>query len=236
VIVFAAVDLQQGDVVQLVGGRAQDERVRWPNPIAVAQRWVSSGFQALHVVDLDAARGTGSNLVLIEELIRAVAVPVQVGGGIRSEGMITRLLNAGAARVIVGTRALEDGAWRRRAARTHPGKLVVAADVRDNQLLTRGWTETLPLLLTDALPSLNADPLAAILVTDVGREGRMTGINANLFASACAASAHPVFAAGGIGNNADVNTLLGLGAAGAVLGMALYTGAIDATTLPGVQP
>ncbi|MGH7471301.1 MAG: HisA/HisF-related TIM barrel protein [Longimicrobiales bacterium] len=234
-IIFAALDLQQGDVVQLVGGRAQSERVRWPDPVAVAQHWVAGGFRALHIVDLDAARGTGSNLSIVETLIQSVQVPVQVGGGIRDLVTVDQRLRAGADRVIVGTRAVTDAKWRKTAALTHPGRLVVAADVRDEQVLTHGWSQTTSQRLTDFLSDLSEDPLGAVLVTDVGREGRMTGIDANLFETVCRICKHPVYAAGGIANNADVTTLAEIGAAGAVLGMALYTGAIDVTTLPGAQ-
>src|SRR6185503_2836764 len=112
VIVFAAIDLQAGEVVQLEGGRADALRVRWPDPVAVAHKWVESGFRELHVIDLDAARGTGSNRELVESIIEAVDVPVQVGGGIRDDVAIQRTIDAGAARVIVGTRAIEDPEWR----------------------------------------------------------------------------------------------------------------------------
>jgi phosphoribosylformimino-5-aminoimidazole carboxamide ribotide isomerase len=235
VIIFAAIDLQEGEVVQLVGGRKESLRVRLPDPLAVADRWVDAGFRALHVVDLDAARGTGSNLPAIEALIRQVPVPVQVGGGIRSEADIERVLEAGAERVIVGTRAIEDESWRASATQAHPGRIVVAADVRNDLVLTRGWTHETPRRLDDVIADLNRDPLAAVLVTDVGREGRMTGVDELLFANVCARSQHPVFAAGGIGDNNDIALLERLGAAGTVLGMALYTGNIDLTRLGGVN-
>jgi phosphoribosylformimino-5-aminoimidazole carboxamide ribotide isomerase len=235
VIVFAAVDLQQGEVVQLVGGAADSARVRLADPVAVACSWVSAGFAALHVVDLDAALGTGSNLPAIENIIRAVDVPVQVGGGLRDDAALARVFGAGAERAIVGTRAIEDPQWRNRIADAHPGRIVVAADARAGRIVTRGWTMDTARPIVDLLCELNDVPLAAVLVTDVSREGRLAGIDADLFRSVCTDSHHPVFAAGGVAGNADVALLAELGAAGVVLGMALYTGAIDVTSLPGAR-
>ncbi len=234
-IVFAAIDLQQGEVVQLEGGRAEAAHVRWSDPVAVAHKWVESGFRALHVVDLDAARGTGSNLHLVESIVASAQVPVQVGGGLRDEAAIERMLEAGAARIIVGTRAIEDPRWRRRVAERFPGKLVVAADVRDGRVVTRGWTTETTLHWRDVLTDIARDPLAAVLVTDVSREGRLTGIDIDLFEAICDAAGHPVHAAGGIDCEEDLIRLAGIGAAGAVLGMALYTGRINLARIPGAS-
>ena len=230
-IVFAAVDLQQGEVVQLVGGRRDSARVRLPNPVEVAQQWEQAGFRELHVIDLDAARGEGDNRRLVRDIVRSVSVPVQVGGGVRGVVAIESLLELGAARVITGTRAIEDEDWLHMAAAQFPEKLVVAADVKDGIVLTRGWTATTKLTLADALDRLNRHPLAAVLITDVGREGQMTGVDQQLFQDAAKRSVHPLYAAGGIASAADLAALEAAGAAGAVLGMALYTGAIDGTEL-----
>ena len=232
-IVYAAIDLQQGDVVQLEGGRADAVRVNWPDPVAVAEKWVGLGYRALHIVDLDAARGQGSNLHLIEAIIAKVQVPVQVGGGVRDDVTIERLLEVGATRVIVGTRAIEDTGWRRRAGDRFPGKLVLAADVRNEIVVTRAWTQQTGLHWRDVLGEVLTEPLAAVMVTDVGREGRMGGVDVALFESICASTDHPVIAAGGIARDDDLISLSRVGAAGAVLGMALYTGRIQLATLPG---
>jgi phosphoribosylformimino-5-aminoimidazole carboxamide ribotide isomerase len=230
-IVFAAIDLQQGEVVQLEGGRAEATRVRWNDPVAVAEKWVAAGFRALHVIDLDAARGAGSNQHLVEAIIASTAVPVQVGGGMRDEIAIERMLETGAARVIVGTRAIEDPDWRRRAANRFPDKLVLAADVRGERIVTRGWTSETSLHWRDVMQDIAGDPLAAVLVTDVSREGLLKGSDIDLFEAICETARHPVYAAGGIAGDADVIRLREIGAAGAVLGMALYTGQIDLATI-----
>ncbi len=227
-IAWPAVDLQAGRVVQLVGGRPGSERVSLPDPVAVARSWVERGFRALHVVDLDAALGTASNRGAIEAILDAVDVPVQVGGGIRDDALADAFLAAGAARVIAGTRAVRDRRWLESLAARYPERIVVAADTRAGEVLVRGWTEGAGLALLDFVRSLAPLPLAAILVTDVGREGRLAGADAALFGDVVAAAAQPVLAAGGIATAEDLRRLAAAGVAGAVLGMSIYAGEIDA--------
>lgn len=230
-IAYAAIDLRGGRVVQLVGGRPEEERVSLVDPVAVAQSWIEHGFTALHVIDLDAALGTGSNREAIEAIIAAVNVPVQVGGGVRDDDSAAVLLDAGAARVIAGTRAIEDPAWLADLSLRHSGRVIVAADVRGENVVTRGWTEEAGLEPRALLERLGDLPLAGVLVTDVGREGQMLGADDDRFAALAATTRHPLIAAGGIANNADVRRLAERGVAGVVLGMALYTGAIDARAI-----
>lgn len=230
-IAYAAIDLRGGRVVQLVGGRPEDERVSLPDPAAVARRWIDCGFAALHVVDLDAALGTGSNQAAIREIIEVAGgagVPVQVGGGVRSTAQVTDLLDAGVARVIVGTRGVEDPDWLEGLATDAPDRIVLAADVRDGQVVVRGWTAEAGIAAVDLLRATARFPLAAVLVTDVSREGRMQGIDIANFRTLVDAGVHPLLASGGVTAEADLDDLASAGAAGAVLGMALYTGALDA--------
>lgn len=226
-IVFAAIDLLAGEVVQLVGGEPARARVRLPDPVETALQWQRAGFEALHIIDLDAARGTGSNREIIREVIAALEVPVQLGGGIRDEVAVERALELGVAHVITGTRAIADRPWIQRVSSSFPKRIVAAADVRDGVVLSHGWTQSTDQGLNDVLDSLNDCELGAVLITDVGREGQMLGADLELFGAAVGRSAHSVFAAGGIGETKDVVELQRTGAAGAVLGMALYTGAID---------
>lgn len=230
-IAIPAVDLKDGRVVQLVGGDPQQERVSLPEPLGVAQQWIENGFAALHVIDLDAALGSGSNADVIHEILHAVDVPVQVGGGVRSDAAVDVLIGAGAARVIVGTRAVADPAWLRRIAERHPGRIVLAADARDRQIVTHGWTKQTAVEALDLLVQLDEVPLAGVLVTDVTREGGMAGADVVFFESLVNASAHPLMAAGGITAEADLAALAGAGVAAAILGMALYTEALDAPTI-----
>lgn len=228
-IAYAAIDLRGGRVVQLVGGSPADERVSRPDPAAVAREWLDCGFAALHVVDLDAALGTGSNEDAILAVIEAAGpVPVQAGGGVRSTRRAAALLEAGAARVVVGTRAVEDRTWLEELAGEFPQRVVVAADVRGDEVLVRGWTAGSGRSAAAFLADLEGLPLAGVLVTDVAREGRLGGADHARFAELAAAAPHPLLASGGITSAADLDALAGAGVAGAVLGMALYTGVLDA--------
>lgn len=226
-IVYAAIDLRGGQAVQLVGGRPDAQKVTLPDPAAVAQRWIDAGFSALHVVDLDAALETGDNRALIAEILEVATVPVQVGGGVRDEAAVHELLTAGAQRVIVGTRAIEDDEWRASTARRFPRKLVVAADVRAGLIATHGWTQQTQIDVESFIRRLSPEPLAGILITDVSREGQMAGVDVAMFDALVKASALPIIAAGGIRDMSDLHALAAAGVAGAVLGMSLYTGAID---------
>jgi phosphoribosylformimino-5-aminoimidazole carboxamide ribotide isomerase len=230
-IAYAAIDLRRGRVVQLVGGRPEDERVSLPDPAAVARRWQDTGFAALHVVDLDAALGSGSNDAAVLAVLESTSVPVQVGGGVRSTAQARTLLEAGAARVVIGTRAVEDRPWLEELATRWPERVVVAADVKDGEVVVKGWTAGSGLHAADFLASLAELPLGGVLVTDVGREGRMVGADRELFAGLASASPHPLLASGGVAGAAELGALAASGVAGVVLGMALYTGALDAAAV-----
>lgn len=227
-IVIPAVDLRGGHCVQLVGGDYADERVRLDDPLAVAREWARIGFSRLHVVDLDAATGRGSNTESIRGILRDATVPVQVGGGLREESQIDRMIDDGASWVVVGTRAVEDESWRAEMASAFPGRLIIAADVRERRVVTRGWTESSGLDVIDFVESLAGLPLGGILVTAVHKEGLMEGTDLPLMEDVADASAWPVFASGGVATTEDIRALEHRGLAGAVLGMALYTGALDA--------
>ncbi|HEX9483132.1 MAG TPA: 1-(5-phosphoribosyl)-5-[(5-phosphoribosylamino)methylideneamino] imidazole-4-carboxamide isomerase [Gemmatimonadaceae bacterium] len=226
-IVVPAVDLRDGACVQLVGGSYDEERVRLSRPIEVALGWERLGFHRLHIVDLDAATGRGSNFPLVCEIIAQSSVPVQVGGGIRSDDLIEELLEAGAANVVVGTRAIEDRDWLAEMAGEHPGELIVACDVRERRITTQGWSRTLPLDVLDTVEELNALALGGLLVTAVHLEGQMGGTDLALMEDVAELSRFPVYASGGVGSLQDLRALEHRGVSGAVTGMALYTGALD---------
>ncbi|NCW44719.1 MAG: 1-(5-phosphoribosyl)-5-[(5-phosphoribosylamino)methylideneamino]imidazole-4-carboxamide isomerase [Gemmatimonadaceae bacterium] len=226
-IAIPAVDLRGGKCVQLVGGDYDAEKIRLDDPASVARDWVREGFNRLHVVDLDAATGRGRNDEVIREILRTAGVPVQVGGGVRDESRIERLLDEGAEYVVVGTRAVEDEDWRRDMAHQFPGRLIIAADVRERYVVTKGWAETSRLNVVDFVEELSVLPLAGVLVTAVHFEGKMEGTDLPLMEDVAEASAWPVFASGGVTSLDDMRALEHRGLAGAVLGMALYTGAID---------
>lgn len=226
-IAIPAVDLREGACVQLVGGDYAEERVRLGDPASVAREWARYGFRRLHVVDLDAATGRGSNREMVAELLRETPAEIQVGGGIRSTTQVDDLVGAGARAVVVGTRAFEDPDWLARVATTYPNEILVAADVRDRRIVTHGWTRTLPREIIDVTEELSTLPLAGLLVTAVHREGRMQGADLFLMEDVVESASFPVFASGGIGSMADLRALAERGVAAAVIGMALYTGAVD---------
>ena len=226
-LAIPAVDLREGACVQLVGGEYDAERIRLADPVAVARSWRALGFRTLHVVDLDAATGRGENRGVIAALL-ADGGDVQVGGGVRDEAAIAWLLERGASRVVVGTRALEDGAWLGTMVARFPQRLVVAVDARDGRVATHGWARTQDRDAVETVRALSALPLAGILVTAVEREGRLAGPSLELTERAAQAAACPLYASGGIASAEDLRALGSRGVAAAVLGMALYTGALDA--------
>lgn len=226
-IALPAVDLRGGACVQLVGGSYDAERVRLEDPVGVAQTWEQLGFAQLHVVDLDAATSRGSNAEVVRAILAETRLDVQVGGGVRDAEAVERLLSDGARRVVVGTRAIEDLHWLDEVSHQFVGELMVAADVRERRVVTRGWQRTLPRNVLDLIEELNAFPLAGILVTAVHREGQLQGTDLPLMEDAAETSAVPLYASGGVATMNDLRALADRGVAGAVVGMALYTGALD---------
>ncbi len=226
--VFPAIDLRGGACVQWVGGVPDAEKIRLPDPVEVANRWKAAGFKVLHLVDLDAALGTGSNASVIEAILDATGLEAEVGGGVRDEEGIQRVLDLGANRVIVGTRALEDPRWLEEVAFKFPGRLVLAADARGRQVVTRGWTRTLTQDVGALIAGVDALPLAAVMVTAVHVEGLEGGTDLKLMSELVETTSHPLLASGGIASMDELRKLAGAGVAGAILGMALYTGKIDA--------
>ncbi|MGH7632471.1 MAG: HisA/HisF-related TIM barrel protein, partial [Gemmatimonadaceae bacterium] len=223
-IVIPAVDLRDGKCVQLVGGAYEQERVRMDNPVEVARGWARLGFHRLHVVDLDAATERGDNADLVQDILREVDAGIQVGGGVRDIAHVDRLVMGGAERVVVGTRAIEDPGWLDEVASVFPGRLIVAADVRGRRLATHGWSRTMAWDIASVIESLNDYDLAGVLVTAVHREGQLAGTDLFLMEEVAELSAHPVIASGGIASLYGLRELADRGVAGAVVGMALYTG------------
>ena len=227
-LAIPAIDIRDGACVQLVGGSFDDERLRIADPVGVLCRWVQSGFRRVHVVDLDAALGTGANRGCIDALLASGPAMLQIGGGVRSADVADELIAAGADRVVVGTRALEEPEWLEALAARHPNRIIAAVDVRDTAVVTRGWVRRLALPIGDVLDRLRCLPLGALLVTAVHVEGRLSGPDLTLVAATVRRATVPVIASGGIATMDDLRCLAATGAAGAVIGMALYTGALDA--------
>ncbi|HEY8832143.1 MAG TPA: 1-(5-phosphoribosyl)-5-[(5-phosphoribosylamino)methylideneamino] imidazole-4-carboxamide isomerase [Gemmatimonadaceae bacterium] len=229
--VIPAIDLRDGACVQLVGGSYANERVRIADPIGVAAGWAQAGFKRLHVVDLDAATGRGTNRQTVKQLVAANGLRMQCGGGVRDLDSIADLLAAGASEVVLGTRAIEDRDWLEQATSLYPNKLIVAADTEGRKVATRGWTKSSTIDVATFVKELNRLPLTAILVTAIEGEGQMKGPDVTLMRELSAVSRLPLQASGGVGSLDDLRDLATAGIAATIVGMALYTGAIDTSAI-----
>ena len=226
-IAIPAIDLREGACVQLVGGAYAAERIRLEDPVHVAREWQQHGFGRLHVVDLDAATGRGSNSTLVNAIVQAETARVQVGGGLRTTDQVREALALGARYVVLGTRALEDLDWLAEVADENPGEVILAADVKERRIVTRGWQRTMPRNVLDVVEEVASLPLGGLLVTAVHKEGRMLGADLALMEDVVECAGCPVLAAGGVGGMGDLWALEDRGVSGVVIGMALYTRAVD---------
>lgn len=229
--VIPAIDLRDGACVQLVGGSYLAERIRLADPVGVAAAWADAGFKRLHVVDLDAATGRGDNRETVEQILAANTVSLQCGGGVREIESIEELLAAGASEVVLGTKAIEDRDWLEQAVALYPNRLIVAADARGRNVATRGWTDTVAVDVATFVSELNRLPLAAIIVTAIDFEGRMRGADVALMRELAALSRLPLQASGGVGTLRDLRDLASAGVSATIVGMALYTGALETSAL-----
>ncbi len=225
-VVVPAVDISGGRAVRLVQGEAGTEK-SYGAPVEAALAWQGGGAQWVHLVDIDAAFGRGANRELIAEVVGRLDVAVELSGGIRDDGSLAAALATGCARVNLGTAALERPDWVRAAMARHGDRIAVGLDVRGTTLSARGWTEDGGELF-EVLSRLDADGCARYVVTDVRRDGTLTGPNLDLLRQVCAATDRPVMASGGVSSLDDLRTLASLGPAGvegAIVGTALYSGA-----------
>ncbi len=226
--VIPAIDLKGGAAVQLVGGDVQQEKVHVDDPVDQARRFVEQGAQWIHIVDLDRALGTGTNLHMVRRLIHEVPqAHFQVGGGIRFTEDIDDLLNAGAVRVIVGTRAVTDEKWCRHVAERYGERVFIAIDAREDDILIHGWQESSGRELIPFATQVSEWGVGGFLYTDVAREGRLGGANVTGVKRLTEAVGVPVIASGGVRDINDCKELRDAGAWGAVVGMAAYTGGLD---------
>ncbi len=227
-IVLPAIDLRGGAAVQLVGGDYDAERFRAPDPLAQAAHFRDAGFGALHVVDLDAATGRGDNAETIARLLAVPGLSFSVGGGVRTLERASELIALGASAVVVGTRAVTEPAFLRALTELHPGRITLALDVRGREVLTKGWALGSGQDVGELLAGVRELSLHAVLVTAVHVEGTETGPDFDLYRELRAADGPAVIASGGIGSMAHLRDLAALEVSSAVVGMALYSGALDA--------
>lgn len=228
-IIIPAVDIRGGRCVRLWQGRFDAETVYGDDPAAMAERWASEGAERLHVVDLDGAvEGEPRNHAAVEAILKAVKIPVQVGGGVRELATIERYVAAGADRVVLGTRAALDAAFVRQACARFPGRIVVAVDARDGRVAVRGWVEATNRLALDVVREASQAGAAAVLYTDIRRDGTQEGPNIDALVAAAGASPTPVIASGGVATPEHVRALAAIrGVESAIVGQALYRGTLS---------
>lgn len=231
VILFPAIDLKEGRCVRLKQGDMAQATIFNDDPAAQAAEFEAQGFQWLHVVDLDGAfAGKPMNAAAVEAILGRVAFPVQLGGGIRDMATVEGWLNKGVRRVIIGTAAVRDPAFVREAAKAFPGQVAVGIDARDGYVAVEGWAETSALAADDLGRRFEDAGVAAIVYTDIARDGMLQGINWDGTIALANALSIPVIASGGLASMADIERLCALDAAileGAISGRALYDGRID---------
>lgn len=224
-ILLPAVDVARGQAVRLVQGAAGSE-TSYGDPVQAALAWQAAGAQWVHLVDLDAAFGRGSNAGLLAEVAGKLDIKVEMSGGIRDDESLERALATGCARVNIGTAAMEDPDWVRAVIARHGDRIAIGLDVRGRTLAARGWTKEGGDLY-EALERLDAEGCARYVITDVLKDGMLRGPNTDLYRDVCARTDAPVVASGGVSSLADLRalaSLTGIGVEGAIVGKALYAG------------
>lgn len=229
-ILYPAIDLKDGQCVRLLHGDMDKATVFNASPGDQATRFARDGFDWLHVVDLNGAiEGRAVNAAAVAEILRAVSIPVQLGGGVRTLDGVERWIEAGISRVVLGTVAVRDPALVHKAAGLYPEQVAVAVDVRDGKVAVEGWTETSDVDPIDMARRFEDAGVAALIVTDISRDGALTGVNVEGVGAVADAVSIPVIASGGVASVDDIVQLKarpGTPVAGAVLGRSLYTGAV----------
>jgi len=228
-IVFPAIDLKQGQVVRLAEGDMARATIYGDDPAAQAERFADAGAEWIHVVDLDGAfAGESVNGVAVKRIVQAFRGNVQLGGGIRSRGAIERWFGYGVVRAVIGTAALTDPELVKSAARDFPGRIVVAVDARDGMVATAGWADVSHVPVVDLARRFEDAGVAALLFTDVGRDGLLKGVNVEATVALAEAQALPVIASGGLAGMDDVFALKPhANIEGVITGRAIYDGRLD---------
>jgi len=228
--IWPAIDLRGGNCVRLKQGDYERETVFSDDPASMAAHWVELGGKCLHLVDLDGARdGHVVNVETVRSIVQAVDVPCELGGGIRTEETIRRLLDIGVGRLVIGTLAIKEPDWFRQMCGLFPGKLVLGIDARGGRVATDGWLATSDISAVELAQKFNTEPLCAINYTDIDTDGMMTGPNVSAMVEMKKAVDIPVVASGGVTTVDDVARLAAAGLDGCIIGRALYEGSL---TLP----
>ena len=234
---YPAIDLKDGQCVRLLRGEMDQATVFSDSPADQAKAFREAGFTHLHVVDLNGAfEGKAVNRAAVEAILKATDAPVQLGGGIRTRAQIDAWLEAGISRVILGTAALRDPELVKEAARALPGQVVVGIDAKHGMVAVEGWAETSDIKATELAKAFEGCGVAAIVATDIGRDGLKTGVNVPFTAELANTISIPIIASGGVARVDDIRALIAADApiAGSILGRALYDGDIVAAEVLGL--
>ena len=221
--IWPAIDIRNGKCVRLQQGDYNRETVFGEQPVEMAQHWVSQGAECMHLVDLDGARdGVSINAGVIGDIVKAISLPCQVGGGIRTEETIRTMLDVGVSRLVIGTKALKDPKWFTSMCEKFPNQLVLGLDARDGRVATDGWLETSDVDATDMAKQFEPLPIAAIVYTDIARDGMLVGPNVEAMKKMKDAVSVEVVASGGVAVASDVSNLVAAGMDACIVGRALY--------------
>lgn len=227
-MIYPAIDIRDGKCVRLTQGDFQQEKVYFQKPAEVAKMWEAKGGKFLHIVDLDGAlEGKSKNLPVIQEIVRAVNIPIQVGGGIRSLEAIENLINIGVSRVIVGTKALQDREMVKKAVETYGDKIVVAIDAKKGYVAIDGWTKASDVSALDFAVEMETIGVKTIIYTDIAKDGMLEGPNLEAMEELKNQVNMDIIASGGVSSLEDLNKLVEIGMAGAIVGKALYENRIQ---------
>jgi phosphoribosylformimino-5-aminoimidazole carboxamide ribotide isomerase len=225
--IWPAIDLRGGKCVRLQQGDYARETVFGEDPVRMAARWRDAGADRLHLVDLDGARdGEGLNQSAVAAIVQSIGLPCQLGGGIREESTIARWLQQGVQWLVVGTRALKDPEWFRAMVRKFPGRLVLGLDAKDGRVATDGWHEVSERTALEVAADFEREPLAAVVYTDIARDGMLQGPNLAAVEQMRREIQLPLIASGGVSGVADIEQLAQLRVAGCIVGRALYEGTL----------
>lgn len=226
-LIIPCVDIQSGRAVRLFEGDPDRETVYFDSPVDAARHWVSLGAGLLHLVDLDAATGRGENRGIIREIVRAVDVPVEVGGGVRDEAAASALLESGVQRVVIGTAAVRDPDLVARLLGRHgPEAVVVSVDARGMEVAVHGWAEGSGVRVEELTARLGTQGLETLIFTDVSRDGTLRGLDRDLMADVRRLWTNTLIVGGGVADVNDVQLLSELGIEGAIVGRAIYEGTL----------
>jgi len=227
-ITIPTISLRGGACVSPAAPEISDPNLPLGSPVGLARAWASAGFPQLHVADLDALGGSGTNVTLMDEIVRDGGIGIQAASGAHTTDAVDRLFDAGAARVVLDVSAVEEPAWLATIADTYPGSVVVATDVRERRVVTRGWVRNLPVNIFDVVEELEGMPLGGLLISVVHGGGSATSADLSLLEDIAEACDFPVLTVGGVVTMNDLRALEHRGVSAVVLGSVLYSGALDA--------